>query len=249
MMYCTRKVHDKTLENACVKRPLRPARPPISYMLQSNPNAEPGEAKTASQVRVRRACGCEGGIRVQGELLERRKGVGPGRGCVDPEHHALQAVALLATVSPGKKKKKIGVRIAVARESRACTHQMGFVSFTLTLYVGNVVAFAETGMLQDNSRQPHTSQKHTQKTHKPESNPSSRCVHGVPNADCVAVWFFARNWNTTTSPTAAATVGGVNTSPALPPTTIVCTAGAAVPACVASAGASARNGRAACEGV
>jgi hypothetical protein len=38
---------------------------------------------------------------------------------------------------------------------------------------------------------------------KPESIPPSIFLHGAANVDCVAVWFFCMNINSTVSPTAA----------------------------------------------
>jgi len=52
----------------------------------------------------------------------------------------------------------------------------------------------------------------------PESIPASSFLHGVSNADWVTVWLFDMNVNTTISPTAATTLSGVKTRPAVPPT-------------------------------
>ena len=58
--------------------------------------------------------------------------------------------------------------------------------------------------------------------YNPESKPETNLSHGEVNDDCVTVWFFAPYVNRTTSPTDAVTVGGVYTSPALPPTKMLC---------------------------
>ena len=92
---------------------------------------------------------------------------------------------------------------------------MGVVTLTVTLKVGKVVALAATGMLRANGSGSGAARE-GRDTHKPESNPTfvpfvavARFVHGVLKRDCVTLWFFAWNWNWTTSPSAATTVGGV----------------------------------------
>lgn len=62
----------------------------------------------------------------------------------------------------------------------------------------------------------------------PESKPTWPLVllaasglHGFAKLLCVAVWFFAANWNVSVSPTCALMLLGVNVSVPLPPTTIM----------------------------
>lgn len=52
----------------------------------------------------------------------------------------------------------------------------------------------------------------------PESIPSASLTQGVSKADCVTVWLFDMNVNTTISPTAALILSGVKTRPGVPPT-------------------------------
>jgi hypothetical protein len=62
---------------------------------------------------------------------------------------------------------------------------------------------------------------------KPESIPPSIFLHGSAKVDCVAVWFFCMNWNTTMSPMFAVIDSGVKPRTAaipvemgfMPPTT------------------------------
>jgi len=44
---------------------------------------------------------------------------------------------------------------------------------------------------------------------KPESIPPAMALHGSAKVDCVAVWFFCMNWNSTTSPMAAVMDSGL----------------------------------------
>jgi hypothetical protein len=46
-------------------------------------------------------------------------------------------------------------------------------------------------------------------------------VHGSANVDCVTVWFFERNSKRTVSPTAAATLVGLNSKPVSPTRTVM----------------------------
>jgi hypothetical protein len=78
-------------------------------------------------------------------------------------------------------------------------NQIGFVSCTIMVYVGVVVALADTGMYPENI--------------------SPFGEHGVSKAEVTTEWFFGVNWNWTMSPTAALMSLGENSrDPFIPPT-------------------------------
>lgn len=90
--------------------------------------------------------------------------------------------------------------------------QIGAVSLTVIVKVGNWLAFAITGM-------------------NPESKPACpivlvwlRGAHGSAKELWVAVWFFVVNWNVICSPTSAVRLLGSNVSAPLAPTVTVCAA-------------------------
>ena len=81
--------------------------------------------------------------------------------------------------------------------------------------MGKSDALAATGMLiQYKIKLLIISTK--ENTHNPESNPTCPDVlvncsflHGSAKLDCVAVWFFAINWNVTVSPACAVIFSGL----------------------------------------
>lgn len=80
-------------------------------------------------------------------------------------------------------------------------------SFTWIVNVGKSDAFAATGILLSNLSANKLRSHIAIQPYNPESNPTWPVVlvncsflHGSAKLDCVAVWFFAINWNVTVSP-------------------------------------------------
>lgn len=97
---------------------------------------------------------------------------------------------------------------------------------TVIWNVGNIVAFALTGILQQKKDVSTASCPPKMSPHNPELNPgvpetSPRGWHGWRKLERVTVWFLGWNSNVTVSPTAALMFAGLYASVPFAPTVIL----------------------------